>query len=108
MKPFRTTIVEISTVTPMRNELTCVREFVRRVDAVMQALADEYEIIIVDDGSTDGTGELLDELTASYPHLKPVHLTRNFGQAIATDAGFQQSSVRFVVMLDGGLERPPE
>ncbi|GDY08825.1 dolichol-phosphate mannosyltransferase [Planctomycetia bacterium] len=108
MKPFRTTIVEISTVTPMRNELTCVREFVRRVDAVMQALSDEYEIIIVDDGSTDGTGELLDELTAAYPHLRPVHLTRNFGQAIATDAGFQQSSGRFVVMLDGDLEQPPE
>ena len=108
MKPFRKTIVEISTVTPMRNELTCVREFLRRVDAVMQSLTDEYEIIIVDDGSMDGTSELLDELTATYPRLRPVHLTRNFGQAIATDAGFQQSIGRFVVMLDGDLEQPPE
>lgn len=108
MKPFRTTNVEISTVTPMRNELACVPEFVRRVDAVMQSLTDEYEIVIVDDGSTDGTGELLDKLTAEYPKLRPVHLTRNFGQAIATDAGFQQSSGRFVVMLDGDLEQPPE
>lgn len=108
MKPFRATVVEISTVTPMRNELTCVREFVRRVDAVLQAMGDESEILVVDDGSTDGTGELLDELTATYPRLRPLHLNRNFGQAIATDAGFQQSLGRFVVMLDGDLEQPPE
>ncbi len=108
MKPFRETEIEISTVTPMRNELTCVHEFVRRVDSVLQSMASEYEIVIVDDGSTDGTSELLDELTATFPRLRPVHLTRNFGQAIATDAGFQQSTGRFVVMLDGDLEQPPE
>lgn len=108
MKPFHATVVEISTVTPMRNELTCVREFVRRVDAVLQSLGDEYEILIVDDGSTDGTGELLEELTSEYPRLRPLRLNRNFGQAIATDAGFQQSVGRFVVMLDGDLEQPPE
>lgn len=110
MKPFLVlaSAVEISTVTPMRNELTCVREFVRRVDAVLQAMGEEYEILIVNDGSTDGTGELLDELTLTYPRLRPLHLNRNFGQAIATDAGFQQSHGRFVVMLDGDLEQPPE
>lgn len=108
MKPFHAAVVEISTVTPMRNELTCVREFVRRVDAVLQSMGDEYEILVIDDGSTDGTGELLDELTATYPRLRPLHLNRNFGQAIATDAGFQQSLGRFVVMLDGDLEQPPE
>lgn len=108
MKAFRSTDVEISTVTPMRNELACVPEFVRRVDAVLHSMTDRYEIVVVDDGSTDGTGQLLDELTATYPCLKPVHLTRNFGQAIATDAGFQSSSGQFVVMLDGDLEQPPE
>lgn len=108
MKTLRTHEVEISTVTPMRNELPCVREFVRRVDAALQALGGDYEIIVVNDGSTDGTGELLEELTAEFPQLRPVHLNRSFGQATATDAGFQQSCGRYVVMLDGDLEQPPE
>lgn len=108
MKPFRATEVAISTVTPMRNEVSCVREFVRRVDAVLRSLADEYEIIVVDDGSTDGTGELLDQLTTTYDRLRPVHLNRSFGQALATDAGFQESAGQYVVMLDGDLEQPPE
>ncbi len=108
MKTLRTGNVEVSTVTPMRNERPCVREFVRRVDAVLQTIAQDYEIIVVNDGSTDGTGELLEELTSEYPALRPVHLNRSFGQAIATDSGFQQSCGRFVVMLDGDLEQPPE
>ncbi len=100
--------VEISTVTPMCNERLCAREFVRRVDVVLRLLTDDYEIIVVDDGSTDGTGELLDEVAATYSRLQVVHLSRSFGQATATDTGFQQSSGDFVVMLDGDLEQPPE
>ncbi len=99
---------EISTVTPMRNERLCAREFVRRADVALRSLTEDYEIIVVDDGSTDGTGELLDELAATYSRLQVVHLSRSFGQATATDAGFHQSSGQFVVMLDGDLEQPPE
>lgn len=108
MKTLRTEAIEISTVTPMRNELPCVREFVRRVDSVLRATSNEYEIIVVNDGSTDGTGDLLNELTAEFPRLRPVHLNRSFGQALATDSGFQHSIGHFVVMLDGDLEQPPE
>lgn len=108
MKTLRPNVVEISTITPMKNELPCVREFVRRVDAALQTISNDYEIVVVNDGSTDGTGELLDELTREFPRLRPVHLTRSFGQATATDAGFQQSCGEYVVMLDGDLEQPPE
>ncbi|MFM9962344.1 MAG: glycosyltransferase family 2 protein [Planctomycetaceae bacterium] len=108
MKLFRGIPMEISTVTPMLNERPCVAEFVRRVDTVLSSLGVEYEIVVVNDGSTDGTGELLDELTATYSRLRPVHLNRSFGQATATDVGFQQSSGQYVVMLDGDLEQPPE
>ena len=110
LRPFsaETPAVAISTVTPMRNELPCVREFVRRVDVVLRSTGENYEIIVVDDGSTDGTGELLDDLTAEFPQLRPIHLKRSFGQAVATDAGFQETSGRYVVMLDGDLEQPPE
>lgn len=108
MKTFRSSHIEVSTVTPMRNERLCVAEFVRRVDAVLRSLGVEYEIVVVNDGSTDGTGEMLDELVTTYSRLRPVHLNRSFGQATATDAGFQQSTGRYVVMLDGDLEQPPE
>lgn len=108
MKTFRSDPIEISTVTPMRNERTCLAEFVRRVDAVLWSLGVEYEIVVVNDGSTDGTGELLDDLATTYSHLRPVHLNRSFGQATATDVGFQQSTGQYVVMLDGDLEQPPE
>lgn len=108
MKTFRSVPIEISTVTPMRNERPCLAEFVRRVDAVLWSLGVEYEIVIVNDGSTDGTGELLDDLATTYSHLRPVHLHRSFGQATATDAGFQRSTGEYVVMLDGDLEQPPE
>ncbi|MBC7820474.1 MAG: glycosyltransferase family 2 protein [Planctomycetaceae bacterium] len=108
MKTFRISPIEVSTVTPMRNERPCVAEFVRRVDAVLRSMGVEYEIVVVNDGSTDGTGELLDELAVTYPRLRPVHLNRSFGQATATDAGFQESTGQYVVMLDGDLEQPPE
>ena len=108
MKNFRSVPIAISTVTPMRNERPCVVEFVRRMDAVLWSLGVEYEIVVVNDGSTDGTGELLDDLATTYSHLRPVHLNRSFGQATATDAGFQQSTGQYVVMLDGDLEQPPE
>ena len=108
MKTFRSDPIEISTVTPMRNERPCLAEFVRRVDAVLWSLGIEYEIVVVNDGSTDGTGELLDDLATTYSHLRPVHLSHSFGQATATDAGFQQSNGQYVVMLDGDLEQPPE
>ena len=108
MKIFRSAPIEISTVTPVLNEQPCLAEFVRRVDAVLWSLGVEYEIIVVNDGSTDGTGELLDDLAITYSRLRPVHLNRSFGQATATDAGFQQSTGQYVVMLDGDLEQPPE
>src|SRR5262245_14966173 len=108
MMTLRRQHIEISTVTPMRNERLCAREFVRRTDVALRSLTDHYEIIVVEDGSTDGTSELLDELAATYSRLQVVHFSRSFGQATATDAGFRQSSGHFVVMLDGDLEQPPE
>lgn len=100
--------IEISTVTPLHNELCCVREFVRQTDAALAAMRMSYEIIVVNDGSTDGTGELLQELTAEFSHLRLVTLNRRFGRAIAIDAGVQNSVGQSVVILDGDLEQPPE
>ena len=100
--------VEITVVAPMHNEALCVEEFCTRVDAVLRQISDSYEIVVVNDGSTDETGTLLDEFAAANPHLRHVRLGRQSGQWAAIYAGFQQSRGAYVVMMDGDLQHLPE
>ena len=75
--------VEVSTVTPMHNEELCVAEFVRRMDAALDAVGCSAEMIIVSDGSTDGTELILRDLALRYPRLRVLCLSRNVGQCSA-------------------------
>lgn len=103
-----TAMVDISVVTPMHNEELCVEEFLRRTDAAMRAIGRSYEIIIVSDGSTDGTERLLRAGVARYPALRALFLSRNVGQCSALYAGIQASRGRQVVVADGDLQHRPE
>lgn len=98
----------LSVVAPMCNERECVDEFLKRVDAVLDELDGPSEVVLVSDGSTDGTSELLIERTRDHPRLRAIILDRNVGQALAIDAGFQHSRGDWVVVLDGDLQNPPE
>jgi glycosyltransferase involved in cell wall biosynthesis len=100
--------VEVSIVTPMHNEELCVREFHRRMSMVLRGMGVSHEIILVNDGSTDKTPEIIRELSASDPNLVGVFLARNRGQCTAIYAGIQHSCGRFVVIMDGDLQHPPE
>jgi len=100
--------VEVSIVTPMHNEELCVREFHRRMGATLQDMGVSYEIILVNDGSTDKTPEIIRELSAADPNLVGVFLARNRGQCTAIYAGLQHSCGRYVVIMDGDLQHPPE
>ena len=100
--------VEITVVAPMHNEVLCVEEFCTRVEAVLHQISDSYEIVIVNDGSTDGTGTLLDEFAVANPRLRHVRLARQSGQWAAVYAGFQVSRGDYVIMMDGDLQNPPE
>jgi len=100
--------VEVSIVTPMHNEELCVREFHRRMGAALAGMGVSYEIILVNDGSTDSTPEIIRELSATDPHLVGVFLARNRGQCTAIYAGIQHSCGRYVVIMDGDLQHPPE
>jgi glycosyltransferase involved in cell wall biosynthesis len=92
----------------MHNEEACVEEFVRRTDAALAAMGRSYEIIIVSDGSTDRTEEIVRELRERHPSLRGVFLARNGGQCTALYAGIQESRGDVVVVMDGDLQHLPE
>jgi len=100
--------IDISVVTPMHNEELCVDEFLRRTDAALRAIGRPHEIVIVSDGSTDRTEELLRAATTRHASLRVLCLARNVGQCSALYAGIQASRGKVVIVADGDLQHRPE
>jgi undecaprenyl-phosphate 4-deoxy-4-formamido-L-arabinose transferase len=101
----REAIPEISIVVPVFNE---ERTLARLRDEVSEALAGEsFEIVLVNDGSRDGSGKILRSLAADHPEVVVVELSRNFGQHPAVLAGFSVARGRYIVTLDADLQNPP-
>lgn len=98
----------ISLVIPAHNEAAGLAHIVERLAAVMADCRVEYEIIVVDDGSTDGTYETLVELAASRPRLKGIRFSRNFGKEAALLAGLRAASGDAAVTIDADLQHPVE
>ena len=101
-------IPEYSFVIPVLNERETLPELYRRLEAVMAQLDGPAEIVIVDDGSTDGSFALLQELHARDARVKAVRLSRNFGHQIALTAGLDHALGNAVIIMDGDLQDPPE
>jgi len=99
---------EISIVAPNYNEAGSVQEFYRRICEVMETTSESWELVWVDDGSTDGSTELIRELARKDPHLQPVIFARNFGHQIAVTAGMDYAQGQAVVIMDSDLQDPPE
>ncbi|MHB8491318.1 MAG: glycosyltransferase family 2 protein [Solirubrobacteraceae bacterium] len=96
----------LSVVAPVFNEVELVEAFVARACG---ALADySFELIIVNDGSTDGSTELLDAVAERDPRVRVVHLSRNFGHQAALTAGLEHAVGDLAVMIDADLQDPPE
>ena len=96
----------LSVVAPVYDEEQLVEEFVARACA---AAADfEFELVIVNDGSSDSTPELLDRIAAADPRVRVIHLSRNFGHQAALTAGLEHARGDVVAMLDADLQDPPE
>jgi len=98
---------EISVVIPLYNEEPNLRELYDELTSTFETLGRTYELILVDDGSTDGTYPLLSELHARDPRVCVVRLRRNFGQTAAFSAGFSRARGRFIVTSDGDLQNDP-
>ncbi len=98
----------ISVVIPLYNEEENVEELHRRLKEVLERLPLEYEIIYVDDGSTDRTLELLEGISSSESRVLVLSLRRNFGQTAAFAAGFDFASGDVIITMDGDLQNDPK
>lgn len=83
-------------------------EFYRRLSAVMQSTGENWELILVDDGSQDGSTEIIRKLATEDDHVRPVIFARNFGHQIAVTAGLDYSRGKAVAIIDSDLQDPPE
>jgi dolichol-phosphate mannosyltransferase len=99
-------LTRLSVVAPVFNEEGNVRQFCERTVAALAELP--FEIVLVDDGSSDGTGAVLEELTAADSRIRVVTLSRNFGHQTALTAGLEHAAGDAVVMIDADLQDPPE
>ena len=98
----------LSVVGPVHNEEKALPEFHRRLLAALDALGFPFEIIYVDDGSTDGTPALLRKLRAENPAVKILEFSRNFGHQLAITAGIDRASGDACVVIDTDGQDPPE
>ena len=98
---------KVSVVIPLYNEIESIPQLQTRLTEALAALAQPYEIIIVDDGSKDGSYEKLKAWHATDPHLKVIRFRRNFGQTAGFSAGFDAALGEVVVTLDADLQNDP-
>jgi polyisoprenyl-phosphate glycosyltransferase len=95
-------------VVPVYNEEANLPELYRRTTSVFSNTGGSYEIILVDDGSSDRSPELIAQLCRQDPRLRAIHFSRNFGHQAAVAAGLQHARGNAVVVMDGDLQDPPE
>lgn len=98
----------LSVVVPAYNESLVLGEFHQRMTTVMRATGMDYEIIYVDDGSTDNTAAVLNYLRSDDEAVAVIELSRNFGKEVALSAGLDHASGDAVIIIDADLQDPPE
>jgi glycosyltransferase involved in cell wall biosynthesis len=104
--PVERSLELLSVVAPMYNEEATALAFYERLRATLDDVP--FELVVVDDGSTDSTPQLLDRLAAEDPRVRVVYLSRNFGHQTAITAGLDHARGDAVVMIDADLQDPPE
>jgi glycosyltransferase involved in cell wall biosynthesis len=100
--------VMFSIVVPIYDELENIPELYRRLRATLESVGETWELILVDDGSTDGSTERIRELASQDKRVRPVIFARNFGHQVAITAGWDYARGDAVVIIDADLQDPPE
>lgn len=100
--------ITYSIVAPIYNEIENLPELYRRVRDVMDSSGQPWELVLVDDGSTDGSTEKIRELAQADKHVRPIIFARNFGHQVAITAGWDYARGDAVIIIDADLQDPPE
>jgi glycosyltransferase involved in cell wall biosynthesis len=101
--------VDLSVVVPVLDERDCIEELLGEIERACDAIARSWEVVFVDDGSTDGSSQLLERLAAEHTNVGVVSHRRNFGKAAALTTGFDYAAGDVIVTLDGdGQDDPAE
>lgn len=100
--------VELSVVVPMLNETAVLERFFARLVPVLESVTERYEILCIDDGSTDDTFQQLEAYRAANPRIRMIGLSRNFGKENALSAGLDFAAGLAVIPMDADLQDPPE
>ncbi|WP_244535934.1 glycosyltransferase family 2 protein [Hymenobacter psychrotolerans] len=100
--------VELSIVVPLLNEAESLPELTRWIHRVLTQHGLTYEVILVDDGSTDTSWEVIEELAETDTHLRGIRFNRNYGKSAALNVGFKETSGRVVCTMDADLQDSPE
>jgi dolichol-phosphate mannosyltransferase len=101
-------MTHLSVVIPVYNESSLIDELLKRVKTNVKSITEDYEIIIVDDGSQDNTWKLIEVEAEKEPRIKGIKFSRNFGHHYAITAGIHHSNSDWVVVMDGDLQDRPE
>jgi glycosyltransferase involved in cell wall biosynthesis len=99
--------LSISIVTPIYNEVENIDRLITEVEKAIRPRFPDFELIAVDDGSTDGSNRLLKEKAQKYPFLKVITLLKNSGQSAAFDAGIQAAAGKVIATMDADLQNDP-
>jgi len=97
-----------SVIVPVFNETGCLDELYRRVKETMEKTNETWELVLIDDGSTDGSSDMIRTFAREDAHIRPVIFARNYGHQIAVTAGMDFSRGDAVVIIDADLQDPPE
>ena len=100
--------IEISVVVPAKDEEESIPELCQWITSVMEANGLSYEIIFVDDGSTDGTWSRIAAINEANPRIKGVRFNRNFGKSAALQTGFKVASGKVIITMDADLQDSPD
>ena len=100
--------VDLSVIVPILNEAPTLAELAGRLIATLHRLGKSYEVIFVDDGSTDGSAKVLKSLYELHAAVRVIRLNRNYGQHVAIFAALERARGETIITLDGDLQNPPE